>query len=101
MVESSFATVGEFLKQRVVAAEVDTTVYEFGEVQSFSDNIVQINGLSKARYGELLEFDGGAVGLTLDLHIWAGSARPFSAVKFSTSSVVRPTGRVAEVFVGH
>ena len=100
MVESSFATVGEFLKQRVVAAEVDTAVYEFGEVQSFSDNIVQIKGLSKARYGELLEFDGGAVGLTLDLHL-GGVGAALLGGKVSTSSVVRPTGRVAEVVVGH
>ena len=99
MVESSFATVGEFLKQRVVTAELDTTVYEYGEVQSFSDNIVQIKGLSKARYGELLEFDGGAVGLTLDLHL-GGVGAALLGGKISTSSVVRPTGRVAEVSVG-
>jgi F-type H+-transporting ATPase subunit alpha len=99
MVESSFATVGAFLKQRVTTAEADMNVYEYGEVQSFSDNIVQIKGLSKARYGELLEFDGGAVGLTLDLHL-GGVGAALLGGKVSTSSVVRPTGRVAEVAVG-
>jgi F-type H+-transporting ATPase subunit alpha len=99
MVESSFATVGAFLKQRVTAAETDTAVYEYGEVQSFSDNIVQIKGLSKCRYGELLEFDGGAVGLTMDLHL-GGVGAALLGGKVSTSSVVRPTGRVAEVKVG-
>jgi F-type H+-transporting ATPase subunit alpha len=100
MVESSFATVGAFLKQRVATAETDTTVYEYGEVQSFSDNIVKIKGLSKCRYGELLEFDGGAVGLTMDLHL-GGVGAALLGGTVSTSSVVRPTGRVAEVKVGH
>lgn len=99
MVDSSFATVGAFLKRRVTSIETDTNVYEYGEVQSFSDNIVQINGLSKCRYGELLEFDGGAVGLTLDLHL-GGVGAALLGGKVSTSSVVRPTGRVAEVMVG-
>jgi F-type H+/Na+-transporting ATPase subunit alpha len=99
MVDSSFATVGAFLKQRVTSLEMDTNVYEYGEVQSFSDNIVQINGLSKCRYGELLEFDGGAVGLTLDLHL-GGVGAALLGGNVSTSSVVRPTGRVAEVPVG-
>lgn len=99
MVDSSFATVGTFLKQRVTTAELDTTVYEFGEVESFSDNIVQIKGLSKCRYGELLEFDGGAVGLSLDLHL-GGVGAALLGGTVTTSSVVRPTGRVAEVVVG-
>jgi F-type H+-transporting ATPase subunit alpha len=99
MVDSSFSTVGSFLKQRVTSLELDTNVYEYGEVESFSDNIVQIKGLSKCRYGELLEFDGGAVGLTLDLHM-GGVGAALLGGTVATSSVVRPTGRVAEVAVG-
>lgn len=99
MVESSFATVGSFLKQRVTTTKLDTTVYEYGEVESFADNIVHIKGLSNCRYGELLEFDGGAVGLTLDLHM-GGVGAALLGGTVGTSSVVRPTGRVAEVVVG-
>jgi F-type H+-transporting ATPase subunit alpha len=99
MVESSFATVGAFLKQRLSAFELDTNVYEYGEVESYSDTIVQINGLSNSRYGELLEFEGGTYGLTLDLHL-GGVGAALLGGKVSTSSVVRPTGRVAEICVG-
>ena len=51
------------------------------------------------RYGELLDFDGGAIALTLDLDInGVGAALLDGAV--STSSVVHQTGRVAEIGVG-
>jgi F-type H+-transporting ATPase subunit alpha len=99
MVESSFATVGSFLKQRLSTYELDTHVYEYGEVESYSDTIVQINGLSNSRYGELLEFEGGSYGLTLDLHL-GGVGAALLGGKVSTSSVVRPTGRVVEIGVG-
>lgn len=98
-VDSSYATVGTFLKQRMSEITPHTTVYEYGEVESFGDNIVHIKGLSNCHYGELLDFDGGAVGLTMDLHMDGVSAALLGGT-VSTSSVVRPTGRVAEVAVG-
>ncbi len=99
MVESSFATVGAFLKQSLSTFEPDKNIYEYGEIESYNDTIVQINGLSNCRYGELLEFEGGSYGLTLDLHLGGVGAALLSG-KVSTSSVVRPTGKVAEIGVG-
>jgi len=99
MVDSSFATVGAFLKQRLSSFALDTNVYEYGEIESYSDTIVQINGLSNSRYGELLEFEGGSYGLTLDLHL-GGVGAALLGGKVSTSSVVRPTGRVVDICVG-
>lgn len=97
--ESVYHTVGAFLKSRKQNVKVDKTVYEYGEVESYNDGIVQIKGLSKCRYGELLDFDGGAVGLTMDLHVGGVGAALLDG-KVPTSSLVRPTGRVAEVPVG-
>jgi len=96
---STFATVGAILKNRAQKAKSDSAVYEYGEVESFADDIAQIKGLANASYGELLEFDGGAVGLTLDLHIGGVSAALLGG-EVSTSSVVHSTGRVASVCVG-
>ncbi|MDR0906047.1 MAG: F0F1 ATP synthase subunit alpha [Oscillospiraceae bacterium] len=88
------------MKQRAMAATAPPRVYNYGEVTSFADGIVQITGLSGARYGELLDFDGGAIGLTLDLRIdGVGAALLDGTV--STASVVHPTGRVAEIGVGN
>jgi F-type H+-transporting ATPase subunit alpha len=98
--DSSFATVGAILKQRAQTATSKARVYNYGEVTSFADGIVHIKGLTGAKYGELLDFDGGAIGLTLDLDMnGVGAALIDGTV--STSSVVNPTGRVAEICVGN
>ena len=97
--DSISSTVGSFLKRRAQKLKLDKTVYEYGEVESYSDGIVKIKGLSRCKYGELLEFDGGGVGLTLDLHIGGVGAAVLDG-NVPTSSLVRQTGRVAEVPVG-
>ena len=99
MIESSFATVGMFLKQRLATVDPVSYIYEYGVVQSCSDEIVQIEGLSKSRYGELLEFESGAYGLTFDLRL-NGVGAALLGGEVSTEAVVRPTGRPAEVCVG-
>ena len=99
MIESSFSTVGSFLKQRLATVTPASYIYEYGVVQSCSDEIVQIEGLSKSRYGELLEFESGAYGLTFDLRL-NGVGAALLGGDVSTESVVRPTGRPAEVCVG-
>ena len=97
--ESTFSTVGAVLKERAETSDAAPLIYEYGVVQSYSDSIVHINGLSSCRYGELLSFDGGAVGLTLDLYLGCVGAALLGGT-VSTSSLVHTTGRVAEVGVG-
>ena len=97
--ESSFSTVGALLKQRAESSDVGPLVYEYGVVQSFNDDIAHINGLSNCHYGELVSFDGGAVGLTLDLSLGSVGAALLGGT-VSTSSLVHATGRIAEVCVG-
>ena len=97
--ESTFSTVGAMLKQRAESSDVGPLIYEYGVVQSFSDDIVHIEGLSNCHYGELLSFDGGAVGLTLDLSLGSVGAALLSGT-VSTSSLVHATGRIAEICVG-
>ena len=97
--ESTFSTVGSMLKQRAEATDASPLVYEYGVVQSYSDSIVHINGLSKCRYGELLSFDGGAIGIALDLHL-SGVGAALLGGTVSTSGLVHATGRIAEVCVG-
>jgi F-type H+-transporting ATPase subunit alpha len=100
MTESTFSTVGAYLKRRLSTFEPDTNVYQYGVVTSYSDTIVQIDGLSTCKYGELLEFEGGAYGLTLDLHL-GGVGAALLGGTIESASVVRPTGRVAEIAVGN
>ena len=97
--ESTFSAVGALLKQRADASEAGPLVYEYGIVQSFSDDIIQINGLSSCHYGELLSFDGGATGLALDLHL-GGVGAALLGGDVSTSSLVHASGKIVEVCVG-
>jgi F-type H+-transporting ATPase subunit alpha len=97
--ESSFATVGAFLKERASHASAAPKIYNYGEVVSAADGIVHIRGLSGSKYGELVEFDGGAVGIILDLSV-SGAGAALIDGEVTTKSVVHPTGRVAEIPVG-
>ena len=97
--ESTFSTVGSMLKQRAESTDASPLIYEYGVVQSYSDSIVHINGLSNCRYGELLSFDGGAIGISLDLHL-SGVGAALLGGTVSTSGLVHATGRIAEVCVG-
>jgi len=97
--ESSFSSVGALLKERADKIDAGPSVYEYGVVESYSDDIVHISGLSKCHLGELLTFDGGATGLTLDVYLGGAGAALLSG-NVSTSSLVHTTGRIAEVCVG-
>ena len=97
--ETTFSTVGSMLKQRTENTDAGPLIYEYGIVQSYSDSVVHINGLSSSRYGELLSFDGGAIGLTLDLYLGGVGAALLSGT-VSTSNLAHATGRIAEVCVG-
>jgi len=98
-VESSFTAVGTVLKERLKVTDPDPLVYEYGIVKSYSDDIVHIQGLPNCHYGELLTFEGGATGLALDLVLGGVSAALFNG-SVSTTSLVRTTGRIAEICVG-
>ena len=97
--ESTFSSVGTLLKQRTETVETGPLVYEYGVVESYNDDIVRISGLSNCHYGELLAFDGGAVGLAVDLRLGGVSAALLGG-EVATSNLVHTTGKVAEINVG-
>ena len=97
--ESSFSSVGAILRERAGKTDAGPIVYEYGVVQSYSDDIVHISGLSNCHMGELLSFDDGAMGITLDVYLGGAGAAVLSG-SVSTSSLVHTTGRIAEVCVG-
>ncbi|MDR0490893.1 MAG: F0F1 ATP synthase subunit alpha [Oscillospiraceae bacterium] len=97
--ESAFASVSSLLKDWNKTSDTGPLIYEYGVVQSLSDDIIRVNGLSNCHSGELLSFDGGAVGLTLDLHLGGVDVALLSG-KVSMASLVHATGRIAEICVG-
>jgi len=97
--ESTFSAVGALLKQRAEASEAGPLIYEYGVVQSFSDDIVRVTGLSRCHYGELLTFDGGATGIALDLYLGGVSAALLGGTVL-TAGLVHTSGHIAEICVG-
>lgn len=66
---------------------------ETGTVTSISEGIAQISGLPSLGYEELVEFEGGVLGLALDL-----DEQSVSCVLLDTSSKLRAGTRVARTF---
>jgi len=95
----SFEDVSGYLRQRVEAIDVESSVYDYGVVQSIADDIIQIKGLTNCGNGELLAFDDGVMGIALDIRLGSVGAALLNG-SVSTSSTVRLTGKVCEVCVG-
>jgi len=95
------APIGGFLKEKLKNCEPNFITYEYGTVESCADGIVRVRGLTHTRYGELLAFENDAYGMALDLSMeGVGAALLSKADAVTPGSVVRGTGRVADVGVG-
>ncbi|MDD4715411.1 MAG: F0F1 ATP synthase subunit alpha [Oscillospiraceae bacterium] len=93
--------VGPFLRDKLNKYEFSPQVYEYGTVESCSDDIVQVAGLPHSRYGELLEFENDAYGLALDLRLdGVGTVLLSKGNEVSAGSLVKGTGRTADICVG-
>ena len=101
MLQFDVGPIGVFLRDKIQQLDYTPKVYEYGTVQSASDDIVQVEGLSHSRYGELLEFENQAYGLALDLRLnGVGAVLLTGGNHVSAGSAVRGTGRTADICVG-
>lgn len=92
--------VSRVLKEQL--AGIDTTVAfeEVGTVLQVSDGVARIYGLSRAESNELLEFEGGPMGVVMNLeedNVGAVLLGPTDLIKEGCS--VRRTHRIASVMV--
>ena len=72
-----------------------------GTVIEVGDGVAQVHGLSGAAYTELLEFEGGVMGMALNLEEDSvGSVIMGDPLSVMEGSRVRSTGRIVEVPVG-
>jgi F-type H+-transporting ATPase subunit alpha len=91
----------EIIKQQIEEFGTRTTLVDVGTVVEIGDGIARIQGLWAARYNELLQFPGDAIGVALNLEedsVAAILLGDYSGIK--EGDEVRATGRVAEVPVG-
>ena len=94
-------TVSAHIRKKLSEADTGSKIYEYGTVLSSADGIVHVEGLGHSRYGELLEFENNAYGMALDLSSNGVGAVLLSGLEdVSAGSIVRGTGRVADIGVG-
>ncbi len=93
--------IASVIKRQIEEFGAQLTMVDVGVVVEAGDGIARIHGLSGVAYNELLEFEGGVMGMALNLEedsVGAVILGDQAAVK--EGSEVRSTGRIVEVPVG-
>ena len=89
------------LKDQIANYQALSSVDEVGRVVYVGDGIARVYGLEKVMYGEMVEFDGGAMGMALNLEEDNVGCALFSGdALIAEGSVAKRTGRVVQVPVG-
>jgi F-type H+-transporting ATPase subunit alpha len=93
--------ISQIIKQQIAGYDKAVEVVETGTVLTVGDGIARIYGLENAMAGELVEFDGGVVGMVLNLEEDnVGVAILGSDTGIQEGHPVKRTGRIVEVPVG-
>jgi F-type H+-transporting ATPase subunit alpha len=93
--------IAAIIRQQIEQFGATVAAVDVGIVVEVGDGIARIHGLAGAKYNELLEFHGGAMGLALNLEedsVGAIIVGDYSQIK--EGDEVRCTGRIVEVPVG-
>ncbi|MCH2321021.1 MAG: F0F1 ATP synthase subunit alpha [SAR202 cluster bacterium] len=93
--------IASVIKRQIEEFGQDLSMVDVGTVVEVGDGIARIHGLSGVGANELLEFDGGTVGMALNLEEDSvGAVIMGDPLGVREGSEVRGLGRVAEVPVG-
>ena len=89
------------IERNVQAFTPETSREEVGRVVETGDGIARVEGLHSAMTNELLEFDGGLLGVALNLDIREiGTVLLGDGTKIEEGQTVRRTGEILSVPVG-
>ena len=89
-----------FLKERIASFDFSPVEYSRGIVENIGDGVAHISGLTGRKYGELLRFEGGAMGMAMELSDTLVGAVLFDETEIKAGSSVQGTGEMAEGPVG-
>ncbi|MEC7520016.1 MAG: F0F1 ATP synthase subunit alpha [Myxococcota bacterium] len=93
--------ISEIIKKQIASYDKSVDVMETGSVLTVGDGIARIYGLESAMAGELVEFDGGLMGMVLNLEEDnVGVAILGSDRAIREGDTVKRTGRIFDVPVG-
>src|SRR5512138_3720540 len=93
--------ISDLIKARIEKFSSAVEERNVGTVVTVTDGIVRIHGLADAKYGEMLEFPGGSIGLALNLEQDSVGAVVLGEYKhIGEGDTVKTTGRILDVPVG-
>ena len=93
--------ISDIIKQRIERLDVTTEEQNVGTLVSVSDGIVRIHGMAGVQNQEMVEFEGGLYGVTLNLERDSVGAVVLGDYKqLKEGQTARCTGRILEVPVG-
>ena len=78
--------IASILKQEMAAFRADLDVATVGRVTEIADGIVRIYGLTRTMVGEMLRFEGGAMGQVFNVHEDAIGAVVYGDYYYSAGS---------------
>jgi F-type H+-transporting ATPase subunit alpha len=89
------------IKRQIEEFGGKVSLVDVGTVVEVGDGIARVQGLTNAKYNELLEFPGGVMGLALNLEEdTVGAVLLGEASHIKEGDLARSTGRIIEVPVG-
>jgi len=93
--------ISDIIKQRIEQLDVSTEAQNVGTLVSVADGIVRIHGMTDVKNQEMVEFEGGLYGFTLNLERDSVGAVVLGDYKqLKEGQTARCTGRILEVPVG-
>ena len=105
MAEINPAEISGILREQLSGFRTEAELQEVGTVLQVGDGIARLYGLSNVQSGELIEFDGGVMGIVLNLEEDnVGAVLLGSSKLIKEGSTAKRTGRIAGIislFVHH
>ena len=99
--EIQAAEISAILKKQIADFDAEADVAEVGQVLSVGDGIARVYGLDNVQAGEMVEFPGGIVGMTLNLETDNVGIVIFGDDRdIKEGDTVKRTGAIVEVPVG-
>src|SRR5579884_3516949 len=93
--------IADALRRHVEGFTPGVTTEQVGRIRDIGDGIARVTGLANAAVNELLEFEGGVVGLALNLDEDSIGAVILGEMShLEEGQIVRATGRILSVPVG-
>ncbi len=95
------STLLQDIEKQISSLKTDATRETVGTVREYSDGVAKIDGLAGVALNEMIEFDGGAMGLALNLEeSEVGAVVLGGGEGIGEGTSVRGTGKLLQVPVG-